>query len=137
MKTLKVSFNPIPTSQGRNQPLYELHMTESGRNRVEYLPTYQMNKFTFHIGFLAPAFVMIVYPPDVEEGGNQEGYTNILSANATAMTIICFFVATANIWPLVVAWKARKEIIDIDKQEEPAQLDNMENMAQISSTIPQ
>ena len=33
-------FNPIPTSQGRNQPLYELHMTESGRNRVEYLPTY-------------------------------------------------------------------------------------------------
>jgi hypothetical protein len=25
--------NPIPTGQGRNQPLYERHMTKSGRNR--------------------------------------------------------------------------------------------------------
>ena len=28
-------LNPIPTSQGRNQPLYERHMTKSGRNRVK------------------------------------------------------------------------------------------------------
>ena len=28
------SFNPIPTGQGRNQPLYERHVTKSGRNRV-------------------------------------------------------------------------------------------------------
>ena len=27
-------LNPIPTSQGRNQPLYERHMTKSSRNRV-------------------------------------------------------------------------------------------------------
>ena len=27
--------NPIPTSQGRNQPLYERHVTKSGRNRVK------------------------------------------------------------------------------------------------------
>ena len=27
-------LNPIPTSQGRNQPLYERHVTKSGRNRV-------------------------------------------------------------------------------------------------------
>ena len=25
-----ISFNPIPTSQGRNQPLYERHVTKSG-----------------------------------------------------------------------------------------------------------
>ena len=28
-------FNPIPTSQGRNQPLYECHVTKSGWNRVK------------------------------------------------------------------------------------------------------
>ena len=28
-------FNPIPTSQGQNQPLYEQHETKSGRNRVK------------------------------------------------------------------------------------------------------
>ena len=27
--------NPIPTGQGRNQPLYERHVTKSGRNRVK------------------------------------------------------------------------------------------------------
>ena len=29
------AFNPIPTGQGRNQPLYEHHVTKSGRNRVK------------------------------------------------------------------------------------------------------
>ena len=29
-----MSHFPIPNSQGRNQPLYERHMTKSGRNRV-------------------------------------------------------------------------------------------------------
>ena len=29
-----MSFNPIPTGQGRNLPLYERHVTKSGRNRV-------------------------------------------------------------------------------------------------------
>ena len=27
--------NPIPTCQGRNQPLYERHVTKSGKNRVK------------------------------------------------------------------------------------------------------
>ena len=30
-------FNPTPTRQGRNQPLYERHVTKSGRNRVKVL----------------------------------------------------------------------------------------------------
>ena len=34
---LQSSLNPIPTSQGRNQPLYERHVTKSGRNRVKWL----------------------------------------------------------------------------------------------------
>ena len=51
------------------------------------------------------------------------------------MTTICIFVATANIWALVVSWKARKEIIDVYKQEDPAELDQMENIAEINSTI--
>ena len=31
----RIGFNPIPTRQGRNQPLYESHVTKSGRNRVK------------------------------------------------------------------------------------------------------
>ena len=30
----KIFLNPIPTGHGRNQPIYERHMTKSGRNRV-------------------------------------------------------------------------------------------------------
>ena len=30
-----VHINSIPTGQGRNQPLYERHVTKSGRNRVK------------------------------------------------------------------------------------------------------
>ena len=30
-------INPIHTGQGRNQPLYERHVTNSGRNRVKLL----------------------------------------------------------------------------------------------------
>ena len=29
------SVNPIPTGHGRNQPIYERHMTKSGRNRIK------------------------------------------------------------------------------------------------------
>ena len=29
-------LNPIPTSHGRNQPIYERHVTKSGRNRVKF-----------------------------------------------------------------------------------------------------
>ena len=29
-----LSFNPILTGHGRNQPIYERHVTKSGRNRV-------------------------------------------------------------------------------------------------------
>ena len=36
--------NPIPTGQGRNQPLYERHVTKSGRNRVKYLICTRSNK---------------------------------------------------------------------------------------------
>ena len=28
-------FNPIPTDHRRNQPIYERHVTKSGRNRVK------------------------------------------------------------------------------------------------------
>ena len=35
-------LNPIPTSQGRNQPLYERHVTKSGRNRVNGKLTLQI-----------------------------------------------------------------------------------------------
>ena len=28
-------INPIPTSHGRNQPIYERHVTKSGQNRVK------------------------------------------------------------------------------------------------------
>ena len=30
-----VYLNPIPNDQGRNQPLYERHVTKPGRNRVK------------------------------------------------------------------------------------------------------
>ena len=33
--TMDIFVNPIPTSQGQNQPLYERHVTKSGRNRVK------------------------------------------------------------------------------------------------------
>ena len=33
--TLCAAVNPIPTSHGRNQPIYERHVTKSGRNRVK------------------------------------------------------------------------------------------------------
>ena len=33
-----LGLNPIPTGHGRNQPIYERHVTKSGRNRVKYLP---------------------------------------------------------------------------------------------------
>jgi hypothetical protein len=29
-----VCFNPIPTGHGRNQPIYECHVTKAGRNRL-------------------------------------------------------------------------------------------------------
>ena len=32
-----VTFNPIPTGHGRNQPIYERHVTKSGRNRFKRL----------------------------------------------------------------------------------------------------
>ena len=34
-KYLQKTFNPIPTGHGRNQPIYERHVTKSGRNRVK------------------------------------------------------------------------------------------------------
>ena len=33
-------FNPIPTGHGRNQPIYERHVTKSGRNRVNLHPDF-------------------------------------------------------------------------------------------------
>ena len=31
------ALNPIPTGHGRNQPIYERHVTKSGRNRVKQI----------------------------------------------------------------------------------------------------
>jgi hypothetical protein len=39
------SYNPIPTNQGWNQPLYERHVTKSGRNRDK--------KSTVHLAYEA------------------------------------------------------------------------------------
>ena len=85
-------------------------------------------KNPFHVGFLAPGIIDTFIP--FEEGNEQQ-----LASNGILMTTICIFVATANIWALVVSWKARKEIIDVYKQEDPAELDQMENIAEINSTI--
>ena len=30
-----LNLNPIPTGHGRNQPIYERHVTTAGRNRVK------------------------------------------------------------------------------------------------------
>ena len=32
---LALIVNPIPTGHGRNQPIYECHVTTAGRNRVK------------------------------------------------------------------------------------------------------
>ena len=32
----QIGVNPIPTGHGRNEPIYERHVTKSGRNRVKY-----------------------------------------------------------------------------------------------------
>ena len=32
---MPIRVNPIPTGHGRNQPIYERHVTKSGRNRVK------------------------------------------------------------------------------------------------------
>ena len=37
------SLNPIPISQGWNQPLYERHVTKFGRNRVNYKEVQQQH----------------------------------------------------------------------------------------------
>ena len=37
------SVNPIPTGHGRNQPIYERHVTKSGRNRVKTSKWVQLN----------------------------------------------------------------------------------------------
>ena len=38
MQRYVLILNPISTSQGWNQPLYERHVTMSGRNRVKLAP---------------------------------------------------------------------------------------------------
>ena len=41
------ALNPIPTSQGRNQPLYERHVTKGGRNRVNHVSEMESYKGFF------------------------------------------------------------------------------------------
>ena len=50
--------NPIPTSQGQNQPLYERHMTKSSQNRVK------------SFWYLLPKFSSISHSTNL---GNQYG----------------------------------------------------------------
>ena len=38
-------LNPIPTGHGRNQPIYERHVTKSGRNRVNLTVARKKKKF--------------------------------------------------------------------------------------------
>ena len=33
--TILLTLNPIPNGHGRNQPIYERHVTTAGRNRVK------------------------------------------------------------------------------------------------------
>ena len=77
-------------------------------------------------GFLAPAIIMIVVPPEYD-----------WKPHAYTMMITSFFAVIANVWAIFVSWKARKEIKDLYKQEEPEGGDKMENIAEISSTIQQ
>ena len=44
-------FNPIPTSHGWNQPIYERHVTKSGRNRVKIVHIYFCHLFQFYPSF--------------------------------------------------------------------------------------
>ena len=54
----KLNNNPIPTSQGQNQPLYERHMTKSGRNRVK--PSITVKMFTVAQKYSVPCAIKIV-----------------------------------------------------------------------------
>ena len=38
-----ISFNPIPTGNGLNQPIYSYHVTQAGRNRVKIHPICQLD----------------------------------------------------------------------------------------------
>ena len=52
-------FNPIPTGHGRNQPIYERHVTTAGRNRVKITSCYCFFKDKFmrvSSGFLRLGF---------------------------------------------------------------------------------
>ena len=47
-------INPIPTSHGRNQPIYERHVTTTGRNRVKYWShCVEVNAFWYGLLFSA------------------------------------------------------------------------------------
>ena len=46
------------------------------------------------------------------------------------MVVICICVGIANIWPMFIAWKARNEINNVYKQEEPTELTSQEPNAQ-------
>ena len=35
--SVHINFNPIPNDHGRNQPIYECHVTTAGRNRVKVI----------------------------------------------------------------------------------------------------
>ena len=69
------------------------------------------------LGFLAPGFYIIFYPPNQEESGIKQQ-----SSDAGFMMVICICVGIANIWPIFIAWKARKEVNNVYKQEEPTEL---------------
>ena len=44
--------NPIPTGHGQNQPIYERHVTKSGRNRVKDLRVQKAKKVTLCLKFI-------------------------------------------------------------------------------------
>ena len=47
---LKLFLNPIPTGHGRNQLIYERHVTKSGRDRVKGPGTSKLDWMYFELG---------------------------------------------------------------------------------------
>ena len=75
------------------------------------------------LGFLAPGFYIIFYPANQ---GQEESEVKRHVTDAGFMVVICICVGIANIWPIFIAWKARKEINNVYKLEEPTELTSQE-----------
>ena len=79
----------------------------------------------FFLGFLAPWFYIIFY-----SANHDESEVKRQVSDAGFMVVICICVGIANVWPMFIALKARREINNVYKQEEPKELTSQEPNAQ-------